>query len=101
MKHAPLRHLLPLVGFSLLAGLATAETALQPGQVACNSLKSAKNYVAYQQIVPAFAADLLARASCYTLRDLVIAVPKGRAEANFQAYTLLSGHTIWLPVAAR
>ena len=76
---------------------AFAEPLLPTGGVACLSLKDAKAYADYTVKAPKFAADLLARADCYEVKDAVSAVKTGRTEQGFQAYTLLSGHKVWLP----
>lgn len=87
---------LPL--FALFAPVAVfAEPLLPTGGVACLSLKDAKAYAEYVQSAPKFAADLVARADCYEVKDAVSAIKTGRAEQGFQAYTLLSGHKVWLP----
>ena len=76
-----------------------AEPMLPTGGVACLSLKDAKAYANYVKQAPKFAADLLARANCYEVKETVPAVKKGRITEGFQAYTLLSGHKVWLPAA--
>lgn len=96
MKHATIALSL---GFTLLVAPALwAANALVPGQVACLSLQNAKNYAKYVKIAPDFAADLLARAACYEVIEPAEAVAQGRPEEDFQAYRLLSGHQVWLPV---
>jgi hypothetical protein len=96
MKHATIALNL---GFALLAAPTVwAANSLVPGQVACLSLENAKNYAKYVQSAPDFAEDLLARAACYQVQEPDEAVAQGRPEGAFQAYRLLSGHQIWLPV---
>jgi hypothetical protein len=86
---------LPLL--ATISPIAMAEPLLPTGGVACLSLKDAKGYADYVRSAPQFAADLLARAACYEVKDAVPAVKQGRVEQEFQAYTLLSGHKVWLP----
>jgi len=69
------------------------------GTIACLSLKNAKNYAAWHTEAPAFAQDLLDRAACYVLNEPATAPPQGRPEQGFQAYQLLSGHKVWVPIA--
>ncbi len=96
MKHANLRGLI-LVGM-MAAGSAFAAEQLPAGVVACQSREAAQDYAKFERTAPEFAADLLARATCYQLREPAKAVLQGRVEEGFQAYKLLSGHQVWLPV---
>ncbi len=86
----------------LFAGLTPiavwADSTLPVGGVACLKLKDAKAYAEYNQIAPQFSADLIARASCYRVKDATPAVKSGRPEQGFQAYKLISGHRVWLPI---
>ncbi len=95
MKHASM-HGLIVLGL-LVSASAMASELLPAGAVACQTREAAQNYVKYQRSAPDFAADLLARATCYQLREPAEAVTQGRVEEGFQAYKLLSGHQIWLP----
>ncbi|MBI1308550.1 MAG: hypothetical protein GC129_01650 [Proteobacteria bacterium] len=72
---------------------------LQPGTVACISLRDAVNYASYSKEAPQFAADLLDRAACFMPKDPMPAVLQG-TEKNFNKIKLLSGHSVWLPVSA-
>ncbi|MCA3243732.1 MAG: hypothetical protein INF43_00300 [Alphaproteobacteria bacterium] len=97
MKHATL---LLLAGLALtVGGGANAATGLPVGSVACLSLKDAQDYAQYQRTAPDFAKDLMARADCYVIQEPAEAVQQGRPEGGFQAYKLLSGHKVWLPIA--
>jgi hypothetical protein len=87
---------LPL--FVALAPVAGAQNQIPAGDVACLSLKKAKAYATQQVAAPAFAADLIARADCYVLREPAEAVTQGQPIDGYQAYKLLSGHKVWLPV---
>lgn len=97
MKHASL---LSLTGLAVaLASGAYAATGLSVGSVACLTLKDAQDYAQYQRTAPDFAKDLMARADCYEVQEPTEAVAQGRPEGGFQAYKLLSGHKVWLPIA--
>jgi hypothetical protein len=88
--------------FPLLATIAPfsamAQSQISAGGVACLSLKQAKAYATQQVAAPEFAADLIARADCYAVREPADAIIKGKPIDGYQAYQLLSGHTVWLPV---
>lgn len=78
-----------------------ADVVLVPvpeGAVACLSRKDAANYGVYAKQAPDFAADLLARASCFEVSKAEDAIKLGH-EKGFDKLKLLSGHTIWLPEA--
>ncbi len=92
MKHALLLAL-------ATPSLAFAAPGLVPGTVACLTLQDAKSYQNYQSNAPSFAEDLLARADCYAIKEATNAVPLGKPEQGFQAFKLLSGHRVWLPMA--
>lgn len=96
MKHANL--LMATAVATLVVGVAQAAVTLPVGTVACLTLKAAQDYAALQTAYPEFANDLLARAACYVVKDPAEAVMQGRPEQGFQAYKLLSGHKVWLPV---
>ncbi|MFZ2587291.1 MAG: hypothetical protein WAZ18_04135 [Alphaproteobacteria bacterium] len=83
-----------ILAFTLCASLAVAET-LPAGVVACMSQKDAQAYAKYQTSAPTFAADMLARATCYTNKDSAEVVPMGKSGA-FEQYKLLSGHKVWV-----
>lgn len=91
---------LPMLACAMPA-IAFADLTLPTGGVACLNLKNAKAYAEQVVTAPQFAADLLARAACYEVKDAVPAVKSGVPSQGFQAYTLLSGHTVWLPVVAK
>lgn len=80
--------------FVCLSAPAMAAT-LPLGAVACMSQKDAQNYAKYATEAPAFAADMLARATCYVNKDSAEIVPTGKSGA-FVQYKLLSGHKIWV-----
>lgn len=75
---------------------ASVLVSVPQGAVACLSQKAAANYALYSQQAPDFAADLLARASCFTVEKAEEAVKLG-AEKGFTKLKLLSGHVVWLP----
>lgn len=86
------------LAFAVVASTAAAET-LPAGVVACISQKDAANYAKYVKEAPDFAADMLARATCYMNKDDIQAVPTGKS-GKFQQYKLLSGHKVWVEKAA-
>jgi hypothetical protein len=97
MRKQIFRHtalLLSLLGSPMLAW-AGPLTSLPEGQVACLTYKQAKQYAQSVQAAPAFAVDLLARASCYRLPQGAQGLQVSK-EPGFASYKLLSGHTIWL-----
>ncbi len=82
----------------VLSPVAFAQPGLVKGQVACLSLKDARNYATFTTQAPQFARDLLARAACYEVKEPTDALPQGPQQQGFQAYALLSGHKVWVPV---
>ena len=97
MKHANLLAATAVV--TLISGVTYAAGTLPVGTVACLTWQAAQDYATLQTTAPDFAKDLLARAACYVVKDPAEAVAQGRPEQGFQAYKLLSGHKVWLPVA--
>lgn len=74
---------------------AAAEEILPAGVVACISQKTAQQYAEYVATAPDFAADYLARATCYINNDDVQVVPTGKS-GEFAQYKLLTGHKVWV-----
>lgn len=79
----------------LLASSGFATEYLPAGVVACISQKAAQQYAQYSVSAPDFAADYLARATCYVNEDHVEVVPTGKS-GDFVQYKLLTGHKIWV-----
>ncbi|MCP5405674.1 MAG: hypothetical protein H6922_05590 [Pseudomonadaceae bacterium] len=88
---------LPLTAALALFTLpALAQEYLPAGVVACISEKAARNYAQYSVSAPDFAADLLARATCYVNEEDMAEVVFTGKGVEFAQYKLLSGHKIWV-----
>jgi hypothetical protein len=94
------------VGFVLISSAAMAQPQVQanssegtlPSQpVACTSLRQSQAYARAQRDNPAFAADLLARATCFVPEANTQMLSVGKPQKGYQQFQLLSGHTVWLP----
>lgn len=97
------------VGFVLISGAAMAqpqvqanpfEIALPNEPVACTSLRQSQAYARAQRDNPAFAGDLLARATCFVPEPNTQMLSVGKPQKGYQQFQLLSGHTVWLPTQA-
>ncbi|PIZ29775.1 MAG: hypothetical protein COY40_06300 [Alphaproteobacteria bacterium CG_4_10_14_0_8_um_filter_53_9] len=91
---------LRLLSLALLAGtLNAADTAspttLPAGKVACFTVKQLRDYQSYTDVAPAFAEDMLARATCFINKEEQPAVLDGSME-GYTRYKLLSGHKVWV-----
>ena len=94
------------IGFAFIIGVAMAQPQVQaaplgvalPSQVvACTSLRQSQAYARALRDNPAFAADLLARATCFVPEANTQMLSLGKPQKGFQQFQLLSGHTVWLP----
>jgi hypothetical protein len=87
-----------LAASTFLAGAVSAEEApdsLHAGQVACLSLKDARNYASYSKEAPAFAVDLINRAACFIPKENMAAVHVVDSK-EYKKIKLLSGHLVWV-----
>lgn len=84
------------IELSAAAQTPAAPAVLKAGSTACLTLKDAKNFKQYSTKAPEFAADLLARATCFVNQEDQPAIPQSKAD-GFEKLKLLSGHTVWLP----
>lgn len=103
-----MRLLLPAL--TLMAAPVLAEPAaganpvIPVGVVACVTVKDLKDYNTYVSSAPAFAKDLLDRATCYVSESPTPAVVvNGQTTdgVNYTRYKLLSGHKVWVANPAK
>lgn len=94
------------LGFVLISGVSMAQPqvqatpfagALPQHPVACTSLRQSQAYTRAQRENSAFAADLLARATCFVPEANTQMLSVGKPQKGYQQFQLLSGHTVWLP----
>lgn len=67
---------------------------LPTGSLACQNRAAVVAYRQAEAKAPAFAADLLDRATCYIVKEPTATLTAGK-EQGISRYKLLSGHTIW------
>jgi hypothetical protein len=82
------------------AHAAASESVSPPHVVACTSLRQSQAYARAFSENPAFAADLIARATCFVPQAISQMLSVGKPQKGYQQFQLLSGHTVWLPVQA-
>jgi hypothetical protein len=67
---------------------------LPAGALACQNRAAVMAYRQAEAKAPAFAADLIDRATCYIVKEPTATLTAGK-EQGISRYKLLSGHTIW------
>ena len=88
------------LGISLAAEAETAlQETLKAGTIACLTLKDTQDYWHFVTVAPKFAQDLLDRATCYPVKDTSAVIRRDQQD-GYRLEQLLSGHRVWVPLAA-